>query len=441
MNDRLVPGVMRIVSAIVRDYPGRPVGELVTLAAERLRAQDIDAPLGELGPLVLQAQKHTGPFEPDFAEPEDRGAATLSELGEVEYVEDLIRPGRIVVWAAEEGSGKSYTVDGELAIRLAVAGGVFAETWPVLRTGPVLVLSEMHADDDFGREAIVLSSLGLERSALAGRYFRLALMTAAGGAPPLTVPEWRNHIADWLAEREAVLLVVDTATSATQVDPWGGAIQAVYAGLRTMTEQAPTAAIVLVVHCRKPQGRGERRLSDVLGEWGRWCDVVVMQENEGGLERTRLTVRKRVRHERRIVATKRGGLLVEVADADGTKTTKVPAVRVLDAITAAPGIDYLSLGQALDVSKDTASRYVAQLVAAGLAETRTEVRATVKGPRQLTVVYPGTAVPPHSAARACAVVPAAVSTSEEREPPQHRTYVVGAVVPAAVVPPDPEAAQ
>ncbi len=41
-----------------------------------------------------------------WPEPEDRGTATLSDLGDVEYVEDLIRPGRIVVWAAEEVRGQ-----------------------------------------------------------------------------------------------------------------------------------------------------------------------------------------------------------------------------------------------------------------------------------------------------------------------------------------------
>jgi hypothetical protein len=111
-----------------------------------------------------------------WPEPEDRGTAVLSALGDVEYVEDLIRPGRIVTWAAEEGSGKSYAVDDELSMRVAVAGGSFAGTWPVTQTGPVLVLSEMHADDDFAREETTLGSLGLKRGDLAGRYFRLVAL-------------------------------------------------------------------------------------------------------------------------------------------------------------------------------------------------------------------------------------------------------------------------
>ena len=108
--------------------------------------------------------------------------------------------------AAEEGAGKSYAIGGELAVRVAVAGGSFAGTWPVLRTGPVLYASEMHADDDYGREAIVLASLELERSALVGRYYRLPLMTAAGGRPALTVPEWRAWVTGWLRDHGALLV-------------------------------------------------------------------------------------------------------------------------------------------------------------------------------------------------------------------------------------------
>ncbi len=264
----------------------------------------------------------TGPF----LEPEDRGAAVLSALGDVEYVEDLIRPGRIVVWAAEEGAGKSYTADGELGIRVAVAGGALAGTWPILRHGPVLVLSEMHADDDYAREASILEALELERSALTSCYYRLPLMTAAGGPPVLTVAAWRDWLTGWLRDRSALLLIVDTATGATQVDPWGQAIQAVYRDLRAMLEAYPELAIVLVLHLKKPQGRGDRRISDVLGEWGRWCDVIVLQEADG-TTRTKLATYKRVRHQRRIVATRAAGLLVDPIDLDtaaGTKMSRPP---------------------------------------------------------------------------------------------------------------------
>ncbi len=347
-----------------------------------------------------------------WPEPEDRGLAVLSDLGETEYVADLIRPGRIALWAAEEGSGKSYSVDGELGIRVAVAGGSFAGTWDVLQTGPVLYLSEMHADDDFTREATVLESLGLQREQLVTRYFRLPLMMAAGGKPALMVSEWRAWAVEWLRARRAVLLIFDTATGATQVDPWGSQIQGVYAGLRAMLEAYPALAIVLVVHLKKPQGHGERRLSDVLGEWGRWNDVTVLQENDGtSLARSRLTVRKRVRHERRIVAAKVGGLLVDPVDLDETKSTKVAADAVLAAILAAPGVTLAELGAILEVSRDTASNYVKALGEA--------VRTEKTGPKGAVRVFP-TSEPPNSSEHARFGGASAVDGSEARttsEPP------------------------
>ena len=331
-------------------------------AAEAARPTDLEA---------LEAFAAATPRAP-FPEPEDRGAAVLSDLGTTEYVEDLIRPGRIVVWAAEEGAGKSYTVDGELGVRLAVAGGSLAGTWPVVATGPVLVLSEMHADDDYAREATILGALGLERPALAGRYYRLPLMTAAGGPPVLTVPAWREWVTGWLRDRGALLLIVDTATGATQIDPWGQAIQAVYRDLRAMLDAYPRLAVVLVLHLKKPQGRGDRRISDVLGEWGRWCDVVVVQEADG-TARTKLSTHKRVRRQRRIVATRADGLLVDPVDMDAAKATKVPREALVSLVAQRPGLTYAELGAALGVSKDTASNYVRAAEEAGEL-------VTVRGP-------------------------------------------------------------
>jgi len=100
-----------------------------------------------------------------YPEPSDSGTATLSELGDVEYVAELIRPGRIHVVAAEEGTGKTYAMT-ELGIRMAVAGGAFAGTWPILFRGPVVYLSEMHPDDDWTYQQTVLDAFGIERSTL-----------------------------------------------------------------------------------------------------------------------------------------------------------------------------------------------------------------------------------------------------------------------------------
>ena len=303
--------------------------------------------------------------EGPWPEPEDVGHAQPSELADVEYVEDLIRPGRKHVWAAEEGSGKSYAVD-ELGVRIALAGGAFAGSWPVKVNGPVLVLSEMHRDDDLRYQDDILGSLGLDRSALSGRLYRQDLATAAHGMPALTVPGWRAWITKWMRERGVILLVVDTATSATQVDPWGKAIHEVYAGISEMLHELPGLAVVLVLHLKKPQGRGERRISDVLGEWGRFNDITILMEADGAT-RTKLSTYKRIRHPRRIIATKQGGLLVDPVDiTEKVATTKVPLEKVVDAVRATPGASTTAMAEALGVSKSTATKYLAAAAAAGL---------------------------------------------------------------------------
>lgn len=359
----LPPFEMIAVAARELEQVGNPNDtpeQLAALAFDLAAARAERAERGTEPPLLeqLDALAATVRAVP-FSEPEDRGDAVLSDLGDVEYIEDLVRPGRIGAWAGEEGSGKSFTLE-ELAIRAAVAGGSFAGAWPVLRTGPVLYLSEMHPDDDYGREAMILGALGLGRESLRGRLYRLPLMTAAGGPPALTVAEWRGWITGWMRDHGVLLMIFDTGTGATQVDPWGQAIQGVYRDLRAMLEAYPQLAIVLALHLKKPQGRGDRRISDVLGEWGRWCDVVVLQEADG-TTRTKLATFKRVRRQRRIVATRADGLLVDPVDMDTVKGSRVAPDAVLAAVEASPGITYDELGAALGVSARTAARYVKDL--------------------------------------------------------------------------------
>jgi hypothetical protein len=233
----------------------------------------------------------------------------------------------------------------------------------------------------------VLASLGLTRADLRERYYRLDLMTAAGGGrPALAVPEWRTWVTNWLQAHSALLLVVDTATAATQVDPWGPEIQAVYRNLRAMLVDYPAVAIVLAVHVKKPTGRGERRISDVLGEWGRWCDVLVLQENDGAsLTRTKLSVRKRVRHEQRFAATKAGGLLIDPQDLV-VGGPKVGLDKVVAAIVATPGMTVRQLANALGVAASTAASYAAEAERIGRVARR---RSGPKGQLTLYPVVPG----------------------------------------------------
>lgn len=242
--------------------PGRGESEIRRIAEWTGQRIGDDPP-----PITINTTPRTDSESPaSFPAPEDFGLAQPSPLVGVEYVEDFLRPGRLVTVAAEEGSGKSFAFDAELAVRVALVGGSFAETWPVLRTGPVLVLSEMHADDDIARLDRVSVALGRDRGELEGRYYRLPLYTAANGAPCLAVPEWRSYITDWCRAHGVLMVIFDTATGAVDVDPWGREIQRLFRDLRAMLADYPDLAIVLIVHLKKPTGRGARRLSDVLGE-------------------------------------------------------------------------------------------------------------------------------------------------------------------------------
>ena len=303
--------------------------------------------------------------EHQFPPLEDRSTAVLSPQGGIEYVDDLVRPGRLTLVAGEESSGKSTAIR-EMAIRLACAGGEWAGTWKVLRTVPVAIGSEMHADDDYAGEETTLASLEKSRSNLAGRYFRFSLYDSAAGEPPLMVPAWRAYISSEVARLGIGVLIFDTGTTATNVDPWGAKMQEVIAALKALMAENPTLAIIVLVHLKKPQGRGQRRISDVLGEWGRFVDVVIMIDNDGtSLTRVRITARKRVRCERIIIATKAAGLLIDPQELGDGPAPKVSPEAVVAAVARHPGMTASKLAIELNVSRATAQEYARAAEQAG----------------------------------------------------------------------------
>lgn len=322
---------------------------------------------------------------PTWEEPEDRSTAAPSKYNEVQYVNDLIRPGRLVTVAAEEGTGKSFAFQGELALRLAVAGGDFAETWAVEKKGPVLVVSEMHSDDDYDREEMIMRSLGITRDELAGRYFRQDLNTAALGDQVLDSKQWHDNFIPWAREKGLIALFIDPATSATDADPWGKDLRAVFRGLRHIQSELPALCIVLVVHCKKPTGRGAanstRGLDAVMGEYGRINDVTIMMQADGAsLDTVVMTVRKRVKNQRRLRFTKKDGLLVDPQSIDDAPAPKVDLPTVRDMIIENPGMNYGELGKALGVATNTAKGYVDTLLSKG--------QVTIEdGPRRSKLVY------------------------------------------------------
>lgn len=296
------------------------------------------------------------PVAATFEEPEDMGTAQPSDLAVEAYVDDVVRPGRITTVAAVESTGKSAAME-ELAVRVALAGGKFAGTWPISAQAKVAYCSEMHRDDDLARITTVCRALGFEREDLAAKLYRIDPYTTANGTPPLALPTWRDSTTDWCRVHGVTLLIFDTATTASRIDPWGRAMHELFAGLRSMMAAYPALAVILLVHLKKPAGhRGARGLEDVLGEWGRFNDITLLMEREGD-DHVRLTLRKRVNHERRIVCRKTDGLLVEPTEVEGGHA-KVPSDRVLAAIAASPGITYAELAETIGVSRNTAKGYV-----------------------------------------------------------------------------------
>jgi hypothetical protein len=297
-----------------------------------------------------------------FPVPEDWGQAVASPLAEVEYVTDLVRPGRILLVAAVEGVGKSYVRD-ELAIRLAHAGGSFAGTWPINQRGRVLVLSEMHHDDDIRYRDDVLKALELTRECLVGRYWHHDLATAANGESPLLAPDWRTWVTRWCREHEVIVLFVDTVTTATGgMDSWGQGMVKLFADLRAMLAELPTLGLVLNVHLSKPKGGHQQRdITAVLGDWAKWVDVVVLLE-DAGAGTTKLTTAKRVRRPRTILALRQRGLLVQPSFLGGEASShpKVAPEAFLAAVRATPGIDRKALATLLGVGTDSVHRYAEQ---------------------------------------------------------------------------------
>lgn len=317
-----------------------------------------------------------------WEEPEDIGAYVRPPDADRQYVFDLVKPGRVLIVAGTEGQGKSTTAAGEIAIRLALGLGDVASTWPVLEPASVLLLSEMVREDEADREDQILAVLGRKRAELKGRYYRRPIL-GKDGKPIITSVDRCTRLATWLSEKDVNVLMIDTGTSATAgADPWGSEIQQVYACLRLMQYQYPALAIVVTVHFRKPQGRGDRQITDVIGEWARWADILLMMEADGtSLTRAKLTLRKRVSQERRIQVTKRDGLLVEPVDLENVGP-KVSPDKVLATIIEHPGSSYTELGGLLGVTRNTAKDYVAKL------EKDHRVESRSGGARGAILVFP-----------------------------------------------------
>lgn len=104
--------------------------------------------------------------------PEDRADATLSPEDGKSWVEDLIRPGRIIVIAAEEGTGKTMAL-AELGIRILIHARSLRSVLSDRALSPV---RGSHCPGPFGRPAATADSSGASCSIVAQVALRDAVI-------------------------------------------------------------------------------------------------------------------------------------------------------------------------------------------------------------------------------------------------------------------------
>lgn len=209
-------------------------------------------------------------------------------------VEDLLRPRQLAVLASTEGVGKS-NIRLELGIRYACGYGALFDTYGMGKAGDVLVFDEENGPrEEFTREEAMLASLGLTRSIHMALYHRIHY-----SGLDLESAVDREAFDRVLTTYAPQLVILDTA-GAMVGEEHGKDFKKVIAFLKAMKEKHD-CAIVLVVHLVKPPRDGktagqklERTITDVMGQWTRSADVLMLVSETEDDEVILFRVRKRV---------------------------------------------------------------------------------------------------------------------------------------------------
>lgn len=283
---------------------------------------------------------------------------------DVALVEDLVRPGSIVVLAAPEGLGKTRMAQ-ELAIRCAAGRGAVFGRYRVPRPIRVALIDEENGEAQLWREEeAVLAALDVSRAALDG------LWRVSFAGLHLARPDRQAWLRAQLHRARPELVIIDTGGAVVD-DEWGPSLKD---GIRFLRELIRDfgCAFVILVHLTKPgrersPGAGGERihgsaLSDVMGQWTRHADVVLVASDLGA-DRVRLAVRKRITPSTVILA-KAGGLWNYVADADAPVSRERTEDRVLAAI-AAGAATALEIAELLEMPKRTVFDKIRHLRNAG----------------------------------------------------------------------------
>jgi hypothetical protein len=209
-------------------------------------------------------------------------------------VVDLIRPRQLVVLASTEGVGKS-NMRLELGIRYACGHGALFDTYPMGRAGDVLLFDEENGErEEFVREEAMLASLDLKRDPHMALYHRVHY----SGLNLESLVD--QSVFDKLLTLYAPQLVILDTAGAMVGEEHGKDFKRVIAFLKAMKEKHD-CAIVLVVHLVKPPRDGktvgkalERTITDVMGQWTRSADVLLLVSETDDDDVVLFRVRKRV---------------------------------------------------------------------------------------------------------------------------------------------------
>ena len=311
-----------------------------------------------------------GELRPPF-----RSAAELLEPADlgVWNIEDVCRPGTVVVVAGVEGVAKTQILR-EIGIRAATGTGSLFGHYAIPRALRVMVCDEENGEaEEWRREVMVLEAVGRQRSDLTG-YFRVSF---AGMV--LTDAKAQAWLMAQAAKILPDLIILDTGTSMI-ADEWGPEMKAAMRFVRSLCVRFG-CSVVIAVHMTKP-ARDRRpndaahgtAISHVMGQWTRSADAVALVADLGA-DRIRFEMRKKVPPST-LILVKRLGIFEVVSVGDARKPSTDD--RVLNAIAAgADSIEALVVG--LGLSRATVFRALGGLRKDGLVGPGTPLELTADG--------------------------------------------------------------
>jgi hypothetical protein len=273
-------------------------------------------------------------------------------------IEGVLRPGRLLVLASQEGVGKSYG-RGEMAVRLATQHGALFGHYPIAGRARVLLFDvENGEEEETRREEEILERLELDRAGLTD-YWRVSLEGLL-----LTDADDQLYVRDQIELAHPDVVVFDTGSSMVG-EEWGTELKLAVRFLRALAREYG-CSIVVCVHLVKPSRQTKRKdapehgtdLSDVMGQWTRQADSVALMARTKD-DMVVWSMLKRVPHSVLILAPDSGTFRVVSAVSGGDLGL---GTRDLVAHYLAQGVtDTDTIAKTIGITRRTVQRHVAKL--------------------------------------------------------------------------------